>query len=205
MIDQLDNLISRLLTYRETGNKASTFRGAVISFNTPDEDFNLKPAVNFFLYDIRENLSVRTSGQYVMPDKSTRETLGKQVILQHLPLHVDFSYLITVWGSDGVTKAREEHQLLGAVMLELARYASFPEELLKDTPFETLQPKPKITMLDTPRLQNIGEFWSALKGKPKPMLHYTVTVPICLIDTDWQVSLIEKTELVTEMSNQLST
>jgi len=194
MIDQLDNLINHLLTYRESkGKQALTFRGATISFATPDEDFNLKPAINFFLYDIRENLSFRTSGQYSMPSRADREAASKKgqtISLKPLPLHVDFSYLITVWGNDNATKAKEEHQLLGNVMLELARYPSFPEEVLQQHPlFATAEPVPKITMLDAPRLQNIGEFWSAMKGKPKPMLHYTVTLPIYLLDKDLQVEV----------------
>jgi hypothetical protein len=198
MIDQLDNLIAHLLTYRESGGKqAATFQGASISFVTPDEDFNLKPAINFFLYDIRENLSLRTSGQYSMPSYAARKKASEQgqqeITLQHLPLHIDFSYLITVWGSDGAAKAREEHQLLGNVMLELARYPAFPEAVLKGTPFATIHPTPKITMLDAPHLQNIGEFWSAMKGKPKPMLHYTVTLPVHLLDKDLSATLIKET------------
>jgi hypothetical protein len=199
MIDQLDNLINHLLTYREAeGRQAPTFQGASISFATPDEDFDLKPAINFFLYDIRENLSLRTSGQYAMPSYAARKAASEQgtqeITLQHLPLHIDFSYLITVWGSEGAAKAREEHQLLGNVMLELARYPSFPEAILQDTRFAAAHPAPKITMLDALRLQNIGEFWSAMKGKPKPMLHYTVTLPVHLLDQDLQVGLIREAE-----------
>src|SRR4051794_8076803 len=106
MIDQLDSLISRLLTYREAAGKSvSVFQGATISFATPDEDFNLKPAINFFLYDIRGNLPLRTSGQYSMPpdyaarkaaseaaNEAARKAASKQgrqeITLQHLPLHV---------------------------------------------------------------------------------------------------------------------
>lgn len=196
MINVLDSIIEALVNYNGKIN-------ATISFDTPDENFNIqKPAVNFFLYDIRENYPLRTSNQYSMPlhpsQKELTEQGTKRMILHHQPTNVDFSYLITAWANDNSNKAKDEHRLLGNVLKALAPYQSFPEKILEGTSFAGMTPKPRITFLHSSLLSNIGEFWSALKGNPKPTLHFTVTMPVSLPEDDIDVSLVTRTETEVE-------
>jgi hypothetical protein len=93
-------------------------------------------------------------------------------------VRIDCSYLITAWPSEGSnTPALDEHRLLGEVMKVLLRYPLLPDPVLqgalRDQPF----PPPSST-LQPGHLQNLGEFWQALGGKPKAALNYTVTVAL---------------------------
>jgi hypothetical protein len=145
-----------------------------ISFEPPDAEFPPQsvgvPAIDLFLYDLRENRDLRTNEWTV--DRRSDGTATKRPPA----VRVDFSYLITAWPNKGSTSpTQDEHQILGAVMLALLRYPKIPAEVLPDAfegeelPTSALQPG---------RLQSLGEFWQALGGKPKTSLNYTVTVAV---------------------------
>jgi len=150
-----------------------------ISFDPPDDQFPparvTLPAIDLFLYDVRENLDLR-SNEWVL----RRNTTGTAT--QHPPLvRVDCSYLITAWPSTGAPNpAEDEHMLLGEVMQVLLRYARLPAELLQGRLRDVrhLQPPLPASVLQSGHLQSVGEFWQALGGKPKSALNYTVTIAV---------------------------
>lgn len=145
-----------------------------VSFEPPDNEFpgqKVKvPAIDLFLYDIRENRDLRSSEWIV--ERRNHQTVEKRMA----PVRVDFSYLITAWPSKELAKpTHDEHLMLGAVMIALLRYPTIPADILAEgldddeLPTSTLQPG---------RLQSLAEFWQALGGKPKTALNYVVTVAI---------------------------
>lgn len=185
LIDDLDESLKALLV-RELPQAIS---GQVsVSFAAPDDEFHSSvklPAVDLFLYDIRENLELRSNDEYVQ-----RHSDGTGLRLR-APVRVDASYLITAWpGSTEKDRPEDEHHLLGEVMQALLRFRTLPRAVLKGSlasqelalPVSTLQPG---------RLQSLGEFWQALGGKPKAALNYTVTFAV---DT----AKPEQVKLVTE-------
>jgi len=173
MIDDLDKTLEELLKRELPPDLVSQ---VTISFATPDGHFPPAsvslPAVDLFLYDVRENRELRSNEWQV--ERQSDGTATRQAP----PVRVDCSYLVTAWASDSsTTPAQDEHRLLGAVMQVLLRFPTLPPAVLKgvlagqipDLPTLSLQPGP---------LQSMGELWQALGGKPKPALPYTVTLAV---------------------------
>jgi hypothetical protein len=174
MLHELDQSIAALLKdelkHELPGPDQITF-----SFAAPDDQFSVKlPAVDLFLYDVRENLELR-SNEVVF------ERQGDGKVKRFPPVvRVDSSYLITAWpggGSGHGDTSEDEHMLLSAVMRVLLRFPKLSREFLKGSLANQDLPLP-VSTLQPGRLQSLGEFWQALGGKPKAALNYTVTVSV---------------------------
>jgi len=168
-----------------------------VSFAAPDDQFPPQsvalPAIDLFLYDVRENLELRNTEPYV-----ERRADGSAVRIE-APVRVDASYLITAWPSQSVADPSEdEHRLLGEVMRALLRHRTLPSEVLQGRMVDQSLPLP-VTTLQPGRLQSLGEFWQAMGGKPKAALNYTVTMAIEIAEPA-DVSLV--TEKVIKMRMQ---
>jgi hypothetical protein len=173
MINDLDRSVETLLK-RELAPALVEQVG--ISFAAPDNDFPPSsvtlPAVDLFLYDIRENLELRNPGWTIENRDDGTATRRRN------PVRVDCSYLITAWPSEGsTTRALDEHRLLSEVMKALLRHPTIPEVLLQGSLRGQEPPLPAAT-LQPGRLQSVSEFWQALGGQPKAALHYTVTIGV---------------------------
>lgn len=147
-----------------------------ISFDPPDDQFPppsvTPPAIDLFLYDIRENRDLR-SNEWSLQRES--DGTGRR----SMPLvRVDCSYLITAWPSQSTpNRAADEHRLLSEVMMVLLRFPTLPEWLLQGGLTAQELPLPT-AVLQPGHLQSLGEFWQALGGKPKAALNYTVTIAV---------------------------
>ena len=173
MIDDLDRAVEELLR-RELS--PGLIQQVGISFAAPDSEFPPSsvtlPAVDLFLYDVRENLELRNTGWAI-----ERRDDGTSVRRRN-PVRVDCSYLITAWASEGsTTRAFDEHRLLSEVMKVLLNHPTIPEVLLQGMLKGQEPPLPSST-LQPGRLQSVSEFWQALGGKPKAALNYTVTIGV---------------------------
>ncbi|MFT3721516.1 DUF4255 domain-containing protein [Pseudorhodoferax sp.] len=173
MINDLDRSIARLLRTSLPKEWADQVR---VSFAAPDDQFPPQsvtlPAIDLFLYDVRENLELRSNEVLTQRGPDGRARLVPP------PVRVDFSYLVTAWPSESVADPSEdEHRLLGAVMRTLLRHRAIPAALLEGELAGQELPLP-VSSLQPGRLQSLGEFWQALGGTPKVALHYTVTVAV---------------------------
>ncbi|PWT81505.1 MAG: DUF4255 domain-containing protein [Blastocatellia bacterium] len=189
MIDDLDKTISALLRHDVYGLPRGLAEQVQISFATPDDQFPPQsvtlPAVDLFLYDVRENLDLRSNEVFV--DRQSTGTATRS----RAPVRVDFSYLVTAWSSESVPdRAQDEHRLLGEVMQTLLRHRTIPEDVLQGV-LATQNPPLPASALQPGRLQSLGEFWQALGGKPKAALNYSVTLSI-------DVGVPEEVRLVTD-------
>ena len=173
MINDLDSTLRTLLEREVPRSPTAT---VVISFDPPDDQFPpprvTPPAIDLFLYDVRENHDLRSNEWSVNRDSSG-------VARRNLPLvRIDCSYLITAWPSTGTnTPATDEHFLLGEVMMVLLRFPTLPREVLQGQLLNQELPLPT-AVLQPGHLQSLGEFWQALGGKPKAALNYMVTIAI---------------------------
>ena len=186
MIDDLDRTIEALLKEMLPTALAKQVQ---ISFATPDDQFPPPavslPAIDLFLYDVRENLDLRSNEVYVESHRNGTATRTRA------PVRVDFSYLVTAWPSKSVPDpAEDEHRILGAVMRVLLRHRTIPQRMLQGV-LATQEPALPTSTLQSSRLQSVGEFWQALGGKPKAALNYSVTVSV-------EVAEPEEVRLVTE-------
>ena len=173
MINDLDETLATLLKRDLPKCLADQLH---VIFGAPDDQFPppsvTLPAIDLFLYDIRENLDLRSNEIYL--DRHSNGTATRTVA----PVRIDASYLITAWPSQSVADPSEdEHRLLGEVIRALLRYRTIPEEVLQGSLVDQDLPLP-VSTLQPGRLQSLGEFWQALGGKPKAALNYTVTVAI---------------------------
>lgn len=147
---------------------------AVIKFDQPTREWSVKvkkPAINFFLYDVRENVALRQH-QW---EKVARNGNGRidKAHLKRTPFRVDCHYLITTWA----TEPDDEHRLLSRCLMALFRHPVVPEKyltgLLHNQPFGI---QGRIASHD--KLTNPAEIWSALDNEIRPALSYLVTIAI---------------------------
>ena len=198
MIDDLDESLKTLL---DAGTCPGTSPSRVRSrFAAPDDQFPPQsvtlPAVDLFLYDVRENLDLRSNEVYLERRSDGTATRARA------PVRVDFSYLVTAWSSESVPdRAQDEHRLLGEVMRTLLRHRSIPAEVLQGVLANQDLPLPT-SALQPGRLQSLGEFWQALGGKPKAALNYTVTFSVDVFEPE-PVQLVTEKVLRVELSNGL--
>jgi hypothetical protein len=180
MLQDLDSTLQELLSRELSSDLA---RQITFSFDTPNKESITKtPAINLFLYDIRENLELRTGVGTVQ-----RQANGT-ALQRRPPARVDCSYLITVWPKNPSDPA-EEHRLLGEVMKVLLRHLKLPAEVLQGS-LKGQEPPLRALTLRPGQLQSLGEFWQAIGGRPKAALNYTVTVSIAVHEAAEVVPLV---------------
>jgi hypothetical protein len=144
---------------------------AQIVFDRPTEPFAPSPtAVDLFLYDIRENVELRSNEPIV-------ERLNGQARIHRPPLRVACSYLVTAWPIDDEEPALQEHRLLSQVLALLSRYPTIPENFLKGKLVGQEPPLPMMTA-QANGLQNPAEFWTAVGNKLRASLTVTVTIAV---------------------------
>jgi len=173
MIGDLDKTLQELLGRELPSDLVDQ---VTISFATPDDEFPptsvTLPALDLFLYDVRENRELRSNEWQV--ERRSDGTITKQ----RPSIRVECSYLITAWASKhSNTPAQDEHYLLGEVMKVLLRHPTIPAAVLQGGLQGQEPPLPSV-ILQPGRLQSLGEFWQALGGKPKAALNYTVTIGV---------------------------
>lgn len=181
MIDDLDRTVEELLR-RELA--PMLVEQVDISFAAPDSDFPPSsvtlPAVDLFLYDVRENTELRNAAWIVERQFAPGDDgkTAERAVKRRSPVRVDCSYLTTAWSSESsTTRALDEHHLLSEVMKVLLRHPMLPEALLQGS-LRGQEPPLPCTTLQPGRLQSVGEFWQALGGKPKAALNYTITIGV---------------------------
>jgi hypothetical protein len=130
MIDDLDRTLRELLT-QEMPRVA---RGEVdVSFHQPNRDWKRdKAALNFFLYDLRQNPTLRPQQWQEMTDRDNRPLRqNHRIPMQRTPLRMDCFYIVTAWSSEPL----DEHRLLTECLMTLARYPVLNR-------YETTEPLP---------------------------------------------------------------
>ncbi len=166
MINDLDETLKQLLIGKVPLDPVEVD----ISFDMPDREWSasvVKPTVNLYLYDIHENLELR-SNEWMIERSQGIATRKKP------PVRVDLSYLITVWTSD----TADQHRLLGQLLATLFRYQELPEDLLQGSLKEARWPLRTFTAQKDGILINAADFWSALDNQIRPSINYVVTIPV---------------------------
>ncbi|MEG4304907.1 DUF4255 domain-containing protein [Microcoleus sp. D3_18a_C4] len=168
MLDDLDSSLEQLLTRELPDLQSSTETHVAISFEMPI-DIKQKPAINLFLYDVRENMELRSN------EWSLQRRANGTAVKKRPPARVDCSYLITAWAN--ADDPQQEHHILGEVMKLLLRYRTLPEAILQGS-LKGQERLPIAVGLRPSYLQSLGEFWQAIGGRPKPALNYMVTIDV---------------------------
>lgn len=139
------------------------FDGVEIAFDAPSREWAGKltgPAVNLFLYDLREARD-RAS--------STPEPRGDALVSP--PLRLALTYAVSAW-----TKAvDDEHRLLSQVLAILFSHARLPDDVLGERSSRARGPVE--TAVGRPR-EGKADFWNAVGGQYKASIDYAVHIVI---------------------------
>jgi hypothetical protein len=164
MFQDLDNTLRELLKQKVPIDETQID----IKFELPNQDWESKlqkATINLFLYDIRENLELRSNERFLTRNGAT----GTETIA---PVRMDLSYMITVWTKE----IADEHRLLGSLLKTLLRYPTVPTEVLQGEMNQSLPLRAWVTQPE--KTPNIWDFWSSLDGRLKAGLSYMVIVPV---------------------------
>lgn len=180
-INDVSELLEKLLL-KELPLKKN---GIEISFDQPNREWSGRlngPTLNLFLYDLRKN-KYRESQWESVPVSKT------QVMIRRPALKVDLHYVITAWVIDG--NPDEEHYLLTAALLALARHPRLPStqnnflppeaRLGRDFLPSALQHQPgplPINVAEPEDLVNPADVWSALDNELRPSITCTITLAL---------------------------
>lgn len=181
MLDELDETLRRLLVAE------MPIRGSEIevTFEQPNRANAVKwkkPAINFFLYDLRENSVLRNQQIERQPEAN-----GNTARLKRPPLRVDCYYMLTTWANDPET----EHRLLSRCLLTLFRFPVLSAERLSGSLKD--QPYPLQVMLAShDKLTNPAEAWASLDNELRPSVSYIVTLAL----DPWEVDEVPTTRTV---------
>ena len=137
MIADLDETIRQLLI-AELPVKNGEIE---ISFDQPKREWSARlsrPTVNFFLYDLRENATLRQHGWERMgPVNGDNMSRFKRT-----PFRVDCFYMLTTWAAE----PDDEHRLLSRTLMSLFRFPILPDDRLigslQNPPFEIQSGQP---------------------------------------------------------------
>jgi hypothetical protein len=175
MIRDLDATIQELLETRAPAG--SELAGANITFDLPDADWRAGVdtlTVNCYLYDIRENLELRTNEQILQ-----RSADNSGAVRRRPPARIDCAYCITAWSPATAESVLEEHRLLSQVLRVLLLHPTIPADVLQGGLVGQIPPYP-IIIASPDGVKNQPEFWGALDQQLKPSLNYVVTLAMML-------------------------
>jgi hypothetical protein len=178
-----------------------------VGFEPPNDDWRQnvqtfkEDRINLYLYDIRENLKLRTTERTRIPENGWYREIKP-------PVRLDCHYLVTAWSHATfapplVEPTRVEHVLLSRVLhvllvnrpLEPSRvYApgvvipskhtlnNVPPALRGDSlPVDAAYPE---------GLRDQGDFWSTMKSPWRPSIELVVTVPALLKQDEVEVPMV---------------
>jgi len=170
MLDDLDSTLKKFLIYELPDLQNSSETSVSINFDLPVEGgIQQKPAINLFLYDVRENVELRSREW-----KIQRRDNGTAVKTQP-PARIDCSYLITVWVN--ADDPQQEHHILSKIMRLLLSHTVIPPEMLQGSLCNQELPV-MLTSMQSGYLQSPSEFWQVMGGRAKVSLHCTVTIAV---------------------------
>lgn len=143
-----------------------------VKFDQPRREWSAKlsrPTLNLFLYDVRENNTLRRHQWEQVPANGNGN--GQQAHLRRTPFRVDCIYMVTSWAADPF----DEHLLLSRCMLALFRHPILSSEILVGEMAE--QPfKLQTRLASHDRLTNPAEVWGSLDNEIRPSVSYIVTL-----------------------------
>lgn len=164
------NLLDESLEHFLRGVVPLTPRDIDVAFEAPDRDWAAgisRPTVNLYLWDVRPNTDEREFGLVDVTD-ANGVRVGRRAPLPR----VDCRFLVTAW----TTEVRDEHALLGRVMIALLGNSEIGIEHLQGA-LADVEPAPTVELRSGSGPDN-SDFWSALGGQLKPGLDVVVTLTV---------------------------
>lgn len=144
-----------------------------VKFDQPKREWSaklVKPTVNFYLYDIRENTQLRRSQFDPAGNGNAQEMISR---MKKAPHRIDCYYMLTTWAAE----PEDEHRLLTRTLMSLFRYPNLPDHFLQGTLKNPRFPlNTHVARHD--KLTNPAEVWSSLDNEMRPSVSYTITLAL---------------------------
>lgn len=168
----IEDLSRTLQTILSQPGLAAPLSNALIAFDRPDQTFHpMQTTVDLFLYDLRENLDLRSNELTI--DRSS----NTQSVTHKAPLRLACSYMATAWPVGGTDPALLEQQLLSQVLQILGGLPTIPATFLQGTLLGQQPPLPMVA-LHPDAIKNLAEFWASLGNTLRASLTITVTISV---------------------------
>ncbi|HET9346840.1 MAG TPA: DUF4255 domain-containing protein [Candidatus Limnocylindrales bacterium] len=167
MIHDVDQLLERLVK-KEALNGSSV----ELVFEAPTKDWVARrsgPAVDLYLYDIREDLERRVPAW-----EDVKDAAGETKDRRLPPRRYRLAYLVTAW----TQRPEDEHRLLSALLSCFIRNAMLKPEELDGEIAEAHLPVYIDVAQPPSQDRSLADVWSALGGELKPSLDVVVTAPM---------------------------
>ncbi len=166
MLADLDETIRALM---RSELERHGFEGVDIAFDAPAREWSgqlSKPAVNLFLYDLREAETLRTS-EWSRMQRDGRTFEGRP------PMVMECSYAVTAW----TQAVEDEHRLLSQVLAILYAFPELPQDKLNGRLANGSQAWPIKARIGQGKGEK-SDFWSAVGGQYKVSLDYVVRLSV---------------------------
>jgi hypothetical protein len=168
MIHDVDQLLEKLV-------KKDALNGSSVElvFEAPTKDWVARrsgPAVDLYLYDIREDLERRVPAWEDVKDAAGQKTTDRRLP----PRRYRLAYLVTAW----TQRPEDEHRLLSSLLSCFIRNAMLKPEELEGTLAEPNLPVYIDVAQPPSQDRSLADVWSALGGELKPSLDVIVTAPM---------------------------
>ncbi|HET9521393.1 MAG TPA: DUF4255 domain-containing protein [Candidatus Limnocylindrales bacterium] len=173
MIHDVDQLLEKLVR-RDALNGSSV----ELVFDAPTKEWVARrsgPAVDLYLYDIREDLERRVPAWEDVKDAAGERTTDRRLP----PRRYRLAYLVTAW----TQRPEDEHRLLSSLLACFIRNAMLKPEDLGDALAEADLPLYIDVAQPPTQDRSLADVWSALGGELKPSLDVIVTAPMIVSRT----------------------
>jgi hypothetical protein len=172
MIHDVDQLLEKIV-------KRDALNGSAVElvFEAPTKDWVARrsgPAVDLYLYDIREDLERRVPAW-----EDVKDGQGVTKDRRLPPRRYRLAYLVTAW----TNRPEDEHRLLSALLACFIRNAMIKPEALEGALAEPDLPVYVDVAQPPSQDRSIADVWSALGGELKPSLDVVVTAPMIVSRT----------------------
>jgi hypothetical protein len=170
-IDDLSETLKQVLQDPSFATMFPELAAADIIFDRPSDTLAPpKTTIDLFLYDLREDLDLRSN-------QTTATRAGNQTVTHPAALRLACSYLATAWPVGGSDLPLQEQRLLSEVLVVLSHYPTISSSFLQGSLVGQEPPLPMVA-LHPDALKNLAEFWSSLGSKLKASLTVTVTISV---------------------------
>ena len=169
VIHDVDQLLEKLV-------KRDALNGSSVDlvFEAPTKDWVARrsgPAVDLYLYDIREDLQRRVPAW-----EDVRGANGQVSARRQPPRRFRLAYLVTAW----TQRPEDEHRLLSSLLACFLRNPMIKPEALDDPLNEADLPVYLEVGQPASQERSLADVWSALGGELKPSLDLVVIAPIVI-------------------------
>jgi uncharacterized protein DUF4255/carboxypeptidase family protein len=169
----LADLDEVLRTLVETELEKVGMTGVTISFESPVRERTAawpSPAINLFLYDLREAAGSRGRGFHERSPSGLPGAPGR--VMARDPLRLACTFAITVW----TREVRDEHQILSQLLSILLAYPTIPPDRLPPSLLVGAPGAGLSTRVGHAKEEGRADFWTAIGSPYKVSLEYTVTI-----------------------------